>query len=104
MQVPAEVRPLFDAIVERFRPDSVWLFGSRARGDFRPDSDWDIVVALPEDGTPELLDPLAGWSVQHEVGVPATVVVTTTRDLAASWGAINTLGYVLAREGMQLLG
>lgn len=24
----------------------LWLFGSRARGDFRPDSDWDLLVVL----------------------------------------------------------
>ena len=27
----------------------VWLYGSRARGDFREDSDWDILVLAPKD-------------------------------------------------------
>lgn len=26
-----------------------YLFGSRARGDFRPDSDWDIIILIDED-------------------------------------------------------
>ena len=26
----------------------VWLFGSRARGDARPDSDWDFLVLTPK--------------------------------------------------------
>ena len=26
-----------------------YLFGSRARGDFRPDSDWDILILVDED-------------------------------------------------------
>lgn len=33
-------------IVNRFRPEKVILFGSRARGDSRPDSDYDLLVVL----------------------------------------------------------
>lgn len=33
-------------IVEQFRPQRIVLFGSRARGDARPDSDYDVVVEL----------------------------------------------------------
>lgn len=33
-------------IVDRFRPEKVVLFGSRARGDSRPDSDYDLLVIL----------------------------------------------------------
>ena len=29
-----------------------WLYGSRARGDARPDSDWDIAVELSDAPTP----------------------------------------------------
>jgi len=27
----------------------LWLYGSRARGDFRPDSDWDLLVVVNKD-------------------------------------------------------
>lgn len=33
-------------IVDRFQPEKVVLFGSRARGDSRPDSDYDLLVVL----------------------------------------------------------
>lgn len=102
--VPIGVKPLVDALTSRLHPQSIWQFGSRARGDHRPDSDWDLVVVMP-DGTPvEQLDPLVGWSIQNEVGVPATIILTTSRDFAESWGAPNTLGFVLAREGRRLVG
>lgn len=27
----------------------LWLYGSRARGDFRPDSDWDLIVLVDKE-------------------------------------------------------
>lgn len=42
-------------------PVRVWLFGSRARGDARPLSDWDLFLQMPEGGAvpPDLLARLA---------------------------------------------
>lgn len=100
--IPAPLEPLIAALRERFNPRSIWLFGSRARGDARSDSDWDIILALDDDVAPEELDPLLGWQIQHEVGIPATILTTTASLLDESWGAVNTLGYDLAREGRLL--
>ncbi len=48
----AAVAFLRDRLVAGLRPRMVWLFGSRARGDSHPDSDFDLLVVLP-DGLPE---------------------------------------------------
>lgn len=37
-----------DRLVASLRPRMIWLFGSRARGDARQDSDFDIMVVLPD--------------------------------------------------------
>jgi predicted nucleotidyltransferase len=99
---PKQIRPLIGAICDRLEPSSVWLFGSRARGDNRDDSDWDVLVALPDDAPPANLDPLIGWALQRELSIPATIVTVTASELAESWGSPNTLGYDLAREGRLL--
>jgi hypothetical protein len=39
-------------LVATLAPREIWLFGSRARGDAEPDSDFDLLVVLP-DGRPE---------------------------------------------------
>ncbi|HEX8106203.1 MAG TPA: nucleotidyltransferase domain-containing protein [Kofleriaceae bacterium] len=36
-------------IVEVLHPEQVWLFGSRARGEARADSDWDFMAILADD-------------------------------------------------------
>lgn len=55
IQAPAEphelVTEIVATIVSRFQPRRVYLFGSRARGDARPDSDYDFLIEI--DKAPE---------------------------------------------------
>jgi predicted nucleotidyltransferase len=44
MNEPEWLRPMVDAIVAEVRPEKVILFGSRARGDYREDSDVDLLI------------------------------------------------------------
>lgn len=39
-----ELKLIVDRIVNGFAPDKIILFGSRARGDFNDDSDYDLLV------------------------------------------------------------
>ena len=64
---------LRDRLVSRLRPRMVWLFGSRARGDARPDSDFDLLVVLP-DGLPDraydhgtVAEPLVACGLGYDV-------------------------------------
>jgi predicted nucleotidyltransferase len=45
---PASLRELVRQIVMAVRPLKIILFGSRARGDARLDSDYDLAVVMPE--------------------------------------------------------
>jgi predicted nucleotidyltransferase len=40
-------------LVEAYRPEYIYLFGSVARGDAGPDSDYDIMVVVPDDAPRE---------------------------------------------------
>lgn len=46
------IKALIALILRHCKPVSVWLFGSRAKGQAREDSDWDLLVVLPDE-TPE---------------------------------------------------
>ncbi len=59
------LRRLVDHVVASMRPLQVWLFGSRARGGAEPDSDYDLLVVMP-DGTPATaLDPGRAWDLER---------------------------------------
>jgi predicted nucleotidyltransferase len=45
----AGIADAVNRIVAQLDPVEVWLFGSRARGDHRPDSDIDLLVVLPDE-------------------------------------------------------
>lgn len=47
---PEEMRRRIKQAVEQHAPGAtVLLYGSRARGDAGPDSDWDILIIVPDD-------------------------------------------------------
>ena len=48
----SEIQAMADRIVEHFRPEKVVLFGSYARGSANEDSDVDLLVVLPFEGSP----------------------------------------------------
>ena len=64
---------LRDRLVVALKPRAIWQFGSRARGDARPDSDFDLLVVLP-DGRPaasydhrQVAEPVAGCGLGYDI-------------------------------------
>lgn len=101
--VPRELSALIADAQRTIQPVEFWLFGSRARGDWREDSDWDVLAVLPDEAPPEHLSPLATWEIRYRQEAPVTFLSTTKSELLSIWGLPNTLGYDLAREGVRLV-
>lgn len=40
-------------LVAAYQPERIYLFGSVARGDNGPDSDYDLLVIVPDEASPE---------------------------------------------------
>jgi hypothetical protein len=97
---PLEV--LLSRIHARWRPEQVWLFGSRARGDAGPTSDWDLFVVVSDDVPDGELDPLVGWGLQRGSGVSADVIACRASDFREDHTTPNTLAFDAAREGVLL--
>lgn len=74
-------------LVTEFRPLRVVLFGSRARGDARPDSDVDLLVVMPQLGDRRRLT-LAMLRALDDRVVPVDIVVTDP-------GEIERRGYLI---------
>jgi predicted nucleotidyltransferase len=85
-----ELRKLMDRIESVYHPADVLLFGSRARGDARTDSDWDILVVLPDNADEALLDPMLGWETQKDTGVHADVLCCYRSEFLADVKVANS--------------
>ena len=90
---------LRDRIVYALRPDAIWLFGSRARGDARKDSDFDLLVVLP-DGRPE--EEYTHEAVARPLvacGLPYDVVPARWQEVLEGVGTPGSLAQRAIKEG-----
>ncbi len=88
-------------IVEGFHPQRVILFGSRARGDERRDSDVDLLIVAPS-SEPRWRRAVPVYQALAGLGVPKDIVWWTPEEIA-EWRGVKThfINTVL-REGVVL--
>ncbi len=60
-----------------YQPYRVYLFGSRARGDPGPDSDYDLLLVVPDDAPPDRRHSRLAYEALRGTGVAADVLVCT---------------------------
>ena len=73
--------PLLDrltqTLTEAYDPDRIYLFGSRARGEGGPDSDYDVMVVVPDDAAPARRQSRLAYDRLWGSGVAADVLIWT---------------------------
>jgi len=73
--------PALGEIVRRlvvvYGPDFVYLFGSKARGDDGPDSDYDLMVVVPDDASEQRQQSGLAYEALRGTGTAADVLVCT---------------------------
>ncbi|WP_404381467.1 nucleotidyltransferase domain-containing protein [Caenispirillum salinarum] len=84
-----------------------WLFGSRARGDHRPDSDWDVMAVVPDEADLEAVDArLQVAAVKMAARMAADLTVITVSCRAFSWPLVDlhpgSVTYACRTEGRPL--
>jgi len=90
--------PLLDRVVRSWNPQSIWLFGSRARGEAVGASDWDLLVVVPDD-TPDVDDPLAGWHLRKDLDVRSDLFLCRVSEFVEDRNTPNTIAFEAAHGG-----
>ena len=83
------------------RPEAIFLFGSRASDAGRPDSDFDLLVILP-DGQTGPPDYFTAYAPVAGCGIGVDVVPCRVADFEADRHQAGTIAYAADREGRLL--
>lgn len=103
---PSADDPILAEVVRRLRelydPEQIYLFGSTARGDSGPDSDYDLMVIVPDSTPVSLRDSGRAYKAIWRLGVATDVLVWTHSDFGVRLQLKASLPSTVAREGKLL--
>jgi len=81
--------------------EEVILFGSRARGDFREDSDWDILVVVTQDIDRDTYREL-WYSVYKRIDFPVDLIIVPKKILEKYRDSTGFIYHYALKEGIQI--
>jgi predicted nucleotidyltransferase len=93
---------LLRRLVPAYQPERVYLFGSRARGEAGPDSDYDLLLVVPDDASADRQRSRLAYEVLRGTGVAADVLVCTRSWFDRREGLKASLPGTVLREGRLL--
>jgi len=100
-QIRNDIRRMVERIVEQFDPDKVILFGSHARGNAGPDSDVDLLVVMPVQGSKREKRIEIGAALA-DFGIPLDIIVSTPKDMEIRKNIPGTIERPATLEGRVL--
>lgn len=91
-------------LVAAYHPRRVYLFGSVARGDAGPDSDYDLLLIVGDDVPPEQRRSRLAYEALWGTGLAADVLVWTESRFESRKHVASSLPATVLREGRLLHG
>jgi predicted nucleotidyltransferase len=89
-------------LVETYRPERIYLFGSRARGTAGADSDYDLLVVVPDDVPPALRRSARAYEALWGLSTAGDILVWTRTAFAERMHLRASLPSTVEREGRLL--
>jgi predicted nucleotidyltransferase len=96
------VGKIVQRLVSALSPERIYLFGSQARGDAGPDSDYDFLVVVRTSTLPRYRRDQAAFDALLGVGVAKDVLVLTHDEFERQRTVICSLLATVEREGLLL--
>lgn len=100
--VNRKLAEIVSRLVEAYEPERIYLFGSEARGDAGPDSDFDLLVVVPNEAPPEMKRSRLAYERLWGTGVAADVLVWTKESFDSRLHLRASLPATVLREGKLL--
>ena len=97
------IMPYLKKVRKEFKPDRIILFGSRARGDFKKDSDYDIlIVAKKFKGINGYDRSVAAYHLKRNIPVAIDIICLTPAEFEKKRKEIGIVQEAV-KEGVKLI-
>lgn len=91
-----------ERLVDAYQPERIFLFGSKARDDAGPDSDFDLLLVVPDTAPAECKRGRLAYEVLRGTGIAADVLVWTRGAFESRLHLAASLPATVVREGRLL--
>jgi predicted nucleotidyltransferase len=91
---------LLNRVVAYFHPRRIVLFGARARDEYGPDSDIDLLVILDDDAPADKLTLRAGWESRRGYDHPVDIIPVSDAVYRRRAKIAGTLAYEAEIDGI----
>jgi predicted nucleotidyltransferase len=96
------LREILKRLVAAFQPEQVYLFGSKARSDAGPDSDYDLMIVVSDEAPPEKRRSRLAYQALRGTRAAADILVWTKADFDSRLHLPASLPATIIREGRLL--
>ena len=93
------LQEILTRLVAAFQPERVYLFGSKARSEAGPDSDYDLMIVVRDDAPPERRQSRLAYQALRGTRTAADVLVWTREAFDSRLHLPASLPATIIREG-----
>jgi uncharacterized protein len=105
LQEDARLAEIVRRLIDVFHPLRIYLFGSRARGEVGPDSDYDLMVVIADDqSSRRRRRSREAYEALRGTGIAADILVWSLQSFESRLRVAASLPSVILREGRLLYG
>lgn len=94
------LQEMVNRLVTALQPEQIYLFGSKARGEAGPDSDYDLLAVVPASDLPPHRRDVLAFRALCGVGAAKDVIVYTRDEFESRRRAASSLPATVLREGI----
>jgi predicted nucleotidyltransferase len=96
------LKEIIQRLIRAYHPTRIYLFGSVARGDASPDSDYDLMVIVPDNAPADQRRSRLAYEILWGTNAAADVVVWTESQFESRRHVAASLPATVLREGKLL--
>jgi uncharacterized protein len=97
-----KLRLIVERLIQAYQPERIYLFGSVARGDASPDSDYDLLLVVADDVPLERRRSRLAYQTLRGTGIATDVLIWTRTRFDNRTKVLASLPAMVLREGKLL--